>query len=138
MSAVARAPALLALFGRFLEHEVLGSEVGGWIGTGLLLLGSLLRRASGHASALRGARCPPAARRRLAVDARGRLLDVEVADQVLELFVRDLLARLLAHEHAPASRAPLLAFGLHVHGLTRRRGRVRGHVADFARDACAA
>src|SRR5438128_10144310 len=134
MSAVARTPALLAPFGLVLEHQVLGGEVGRGIRTPLLLAGSLLRRASGDAAALRGASAPPAARGGLAVDAHGWLLDVEIADQLLELFVRDLLARLLGREQAPAPSAAALAFGLDVHRLTRRRRRIGRYVAEFARD----
>src|SRR2546426_5052202 len=134
MSAVARSPALLAPFGLVLEHQVLGGQVGCGI-RARLLLSSLLRRASGNPATLRGASCPLSARRGLAVDVHGPLLDIEIADQLLELFVRDLLARLLRHEHAPAPGAPALAFGLNVHRLARRRRRVGRDVAEFARDS---
>src|SRR2546427_3488166 len=135
MSGVAGSRALLARFGLVLEHGVLGGRVGCGTRARLLPLSSLLRRASGNPATLRGASCPLSARRGLAVDVHGPLLDIEIADQLLELFVRDLLARLLRHEHAPAPGAPALAFGLNVHRLARPRRRVGRDVAEFARDS---
>src|SRR5207244_8911464 len=61
-------------------------------------------------------------------------LHVEVAHELLELFARDLLARLLGRDQTPAPRAPALALGLDVDGLATSGRRIRRNGAEFARD----
>src|SRR5208337_4795584 len=68
---VARAAGLGAGLGLFLEHEVLGREVGGWVALGRVLAG---RAARGHLRRARAGRRAPLLR-----------VDVEVADEFLEL-----------------------------------------------------
>src|SRR5271165_1854022 len=77
VTAVARTPALVARLGCVLEHEILRREVRGRIATHLGLLLGLDAR-----GLLRDAR----ARRSGSVRGGQLLIDIEVADQLLELF----------------------------------------------------